>query len=137
MFVLIIFLLTETDLNFPPNILLSKVHRNSVRWRPVYYSAPRGLFLSVSLSLPLTFSLFRSLDEGRCILRHLPLAILFLSDSKVPVLSLSRKRTHTSSLLLLVSSVTRLGDLLDFGPVFKAFGNNQFPQISHIFRQFL
>ena len=34
-------------------------------------------------------------------------------------------------------SVTRLGDLLDFGQLFKAFGNNQFTQISHILRQFL
>ena len=34
------------------------------------------------------------------------------------------------------TSVTRLGDLFDFGQVFKAFGNNQFIQISHILRQF-
>ena len=33
------------------------------------------------------------------------------------------------------ASVTRLGDLLDFGQLFKAFGNNQFAQISHILRQ--
>ena len=32
------------------------------------------------------------------------------------------------------SSVTRLGDLLDFGQLFKAFGNNKFAQISHILR---
>ena len=37
----------------------------------------------------------------------------------------------------LPSSVTRLGDVLDFGQVFKAFGNNKFAQISHILRQFL
>ena len=37
----------------------------------------------------------------------------------------------------LIFSVTRLGDLLDFGQVFKAFGNNYFAQISHIIRQFL
>ena len=36
-----------------------------------------------------------------------------------------------------VGSVTRLGDFLDFGPLFKAFSNNQFVQISHIPRQFL
>ena len=30
-------------------------------------------------------------------------------------------------------SVTRLGDLLDFGQLFKAFGNSYFAQISHIF----
>ena len=36
-----------------------------------------------------------------------------------------------------IISVTRLGDLLDFGQVFKAYGNNQFAQISHILRQFL
>ena len=39
--------------------------------------------------------------------------------------------------LLVVASVTRLGDLLDFGQLFKAFGNNYFALISHIFRQFL
>ena len=35
------------------------------------------------------------------------------------------------------NSVTRLGDLLDFGQLFKAFGNNKFAQISHILRQLL
>ena len=35
------------------------------------------------------------------------------------------------------NSVTRLGDLLDFGQIFKAFGNNLFVQISHILRKFL
>ena len=35
-------------------------------------------------------------------------------------------------------SVTRLGDLLDFGQVFKAFGNNnKFAQISQFLSQFL
>ena len=37
----------------------------------------------------------------------------------------------------LVISVTRFGDLLDFGHVFKAIGNNKFAQISHILCQFL
>ena len=36
-----------------------------------------------------------------------------------------------------ISSVTRLGDLLDFGQLFKAVGSNQFTQISHILWQFL
>ena len=45
---------------------------------------------------------------------------------------------HAPQLLLLFPiSVTRLGDLLDFGQVFKAFGNNIFAQISHILRHFL
>ena len=35
------------------------------------------------------------------------------------------------------SSVTRLSDLLHFGQLFKACGNNYFAQIDHIFRQFL
>ena len=35
------------------------------------------------------------------------------------------------------SRVTRLGDLLDFGQLFKAFGNNEFVQISCILRHFL
>ena len=32
------------------------------------------------------------------------------------------------------TSVTRLGDLLDFGQLFKTFGNYYFFQISHILR---
>ena len=35
-----------------------------------------------------------------------------------------------------VTSVTILVDLLDFGQLFKAFGNNQFAQISQILRHF-
>ena len=34
------------------------------------------------------------------------------------------------------TSVTRLGDFLDFGQLYKAFGNNKFAQISHILRHF-
>ena len=34
-------------------------------------------------------------------------------------------------------SVTRLGDLVSFGQLFKAFGNSYFAQISHILRQIL
>ena len=36
-----------------------------------------------------------------------------------------------------VDSVTRFGNLLDFGPLFKAFGSNLLAQISPILRQFL
>ena len=39
--------------------------------------------------------------------------------------------------LLVGSSVTRLGNLFDFGQLFKAFGNNYFAQISYILRQFV
>ena len=39
--------------------------------------------------------------------------------------------------LSFVRSVTRFGDLLDFGQLFLPFGNNIFAQISHILRQFL
>ena len=35
------------------------------------------------------------------------------------------------------NSVTRLGDLLKFGQLFKACGNNYFAQITHISRLFL
>ena len=35
------------------------------------------------------------------------------------------------------TSVTRLGDLSDFGQLFKAFSNNYFAQITHILKQFL
>ena len=40
------------------------------------------------------------------------------------------------SSLISKTSVTRSGDLLDFGQLFKAFGNNWFAQISHVHRQF-
>ena len=40
-------------------------------------------------------------------------------------------------MLLVRSSVTRLGDLLDFEQIFKACGNNKFAQISYILSQFL
>ena len=36
-----------------------------------------------------------------------------------------------------IGSVTRLGDLLHFGQLFKACGINYFAQNAHIFRQFL
>ena len=36
-----------------------------------------------------------------------------------------------------LSCVTRLGNLLDFGQLFKAFCNNYFAQMSHILGQFL
>ena len=39
--------------------------------------------------------------------------------------------------LSLTTSVTRLGDWLDFGQLFKAIGNIYFAQISHILRHFL
>ena len=42
-----------------------------------------------------------------------------------------------SSWLWVLISVTRLGDLLHFGQLFKACGNNHFTQIAHIFRDFL
>ena len=35
------------------------------------------------------------------------------------------------------NSVTRLGDLLQFGQIFKAFGNSYFAQIARNFKQFL
>ena len=40
-------------------------------------------------------------------------------------------------IFLLKISVTRLCDLLDFGPLLKAFGKHQFAQIFCILRQFL
>ena len=40
-------------------------------------------------------------------------------------------------ILLVATNVTRLGDLLHFGKLFKACLNNYFAQIAQIFRQFL
>ena len=36
-----------------------------------------------------------------------------------------------------ILNTTRLGGLLDFGQLFKAFGKNQFAQMSQILREFL
>ena len=41
------------------------------------------------------------------------------------------------SYFLSCTSVTRLGDLLHFGQLFKACGNNYFGQIAQICKQFL
>ena len=60
---------------------------------------------------------------------------------KVTILPTVQKR-HKQSLPYMIAiynsiSVTRLGDLLDFGQLFQAFGNDSFVKISHILRQFL
>ena len=39
--------------------------------------------------------------------------------------------------LELLSSVTKMGDLMHFGQLFKACGNNYFAQIAYIIIQFL
>ena len=47
--------------------------------------------------------------------------------------------THPKDILTIKngSSVTRSGDLLDFGQLLNAFGNTKFAQISHILKEFL
>ena len=60
-----------------------------------------------------------------------PKQFLHLTPDKCVTVHYKTKKSITGN------SVTRLGDLLDFGQVFKAFGNNKFAQISHILRQFL
>ena len=47
-----------------------------------------------------------------------------------------RERERGGETLYIGDSVTRLGDLLHFGQLFKACGNNYFGQIAHIIRQF-
>ena len=48
-----------------------------------------------------------------------------------------RETYHVSNANSVATSVTRLGDLLDFGQPFKAGGHNYFTQISYILGQFL
>ena len=50
---------------------------------------------------------------------------------------LTRKSKVKPWRTLVAGSVTRLGDLLHFGQLFKASVNNYFAQIAYIFRQFL
>ena len=50
----------------------------------------------------------------------------------------SRVETELLNVMSLIPfSVARLEDLVHFGQLFKADGNNYFAQIDHIFRQFL
>ena len=49
-------------------------------------------------------------------------------------LTVSQQKNLLFSELLISNSVTRFGDLLDFGQLFKAFGSNYFAKISHILR---
>ena len=64
----------------------------------------------------------------------------FLSDSVHSSVTVFKPRSSQLFIpiapLWPANSVTRLGDLLDFGQLFKACGNNQFAQISHIIRHF-
>ena len=50
---------------------------------------------------------------------------------------IGRPRLLTLDIRSVRSSVTILGDLLDFGQLFKPFGINKFVQNFHILRQFL
>ena len=52
-------------------------------------------------------------------------------------MNISQPLNIISTEMLILSSMTTLGDLLDIGQLFKAFGNNEFAQISHILSQFL
>ena len=51
-------------------------------------------------------------------------------DEKVAILSKNKRQKARIS-------VTRLGNLLDYGKLFKAFGNNLFAQTFYILRQFM
>ena len=64
---------------------------------------------------------------------------LTLDDLQHPIILLSSEEKNYSSLKfvyeigswsLILNSVTRSGDILDFVQLFKAFGNNYFAQIS-------
>ena len=66
--------------------------------------------------------------------KYLPMCLLVVQFSNYVVMEKSltcRASAHFRC------SVTRLGDVLDFGQIFRAFCNNYFAQISHILRQFL
>ena len=52
-------------------------------------------------------------------------------------MSASHTLLNPTTTSYLPTSVTRLDDLLDFGQLFYACGNNEFTQISNILRQFL
>ena len=63
------------------------------------------------------------------------LRLSFLLSAKFKPTTIELWATTLSKIV--IHSVTRLGDLLNFGQLFKARGKNYFPQITHIFRQFL
>ena len=53
-------------------------------------------------------------------------------DATLPTEPLPTAALNFGRMIGPLISVTRLGDFLDFGQVFKAFGNNYFAQLSHI-----
>ena len=75
-----------------------------------------------SLSLSLSLSLSHT---------HTRTQFLFCHSNSLSHSNVSHKASLTP-----FTSVTRLGDLLHFGQLFQASGNNCFTQIAHIFRQF-
>ena len=78
----------------------------------------------------LSKSLFRQVGKSN---KQCPFAYTYLSVSQIFIfLFLSLQCSHSLFLCdTLIYSVTRLGDLLHIGQLFKACGNNQFTQITH------
>ena len=72
---------------------------------------------------------------------HTSLDTCFHTHTSIDTCTQTPSLTHTHSCTCtdtsIDTSVTRLGDLLYFGQLFKACGNNYFAQIANIFRQFL
>ena len=106
----------------------TKINLYAIFTRP---HAPSPSLPPPSYTVPLP--VYWESQVGRCyfLLRDVRTFALTLPSVPYPPHSLSLC-THLPTF-----SVTRLGDLLDFGQLFKAFGDNYFAQISLILRQFL
>ena len=61
-------------------------------------------------------------------------ARLFVSSDGLRLVA-TESESYDSSPISAAISVTRLSNLLQFGQLFKACGNNYFAQIDHIFRE--
>ena len=102
--------------------LKRRLHNKTVLWTNIYRL--------IQISLPMgTIKQF-------CELIDIPLHSNRINMRRKVAKISHKKRPPLRGSLFLTSSVTRLGNLLQFGQLFKACENNYFAQIAHMFRQF-
>ena len=107
---------------------LSQLHmQRQTRWKLNFWCTENNKIFKVSKMIKLK-AIFR-----KCL--KLKFEILFVSVPNSP--QVEKFKLFGVGLLNIVCSMTRLGNFLHFGQLFKSFGNNYFAQISHILKQFL
>ena len=113
---------------------LSQTHLSSF---PLHLQFHWNNFLCLSAIISLSHALSLPISAIISLSHMLSLYLSIISPmSLIVIIALLLFSSHTWGVQK-TSSVTRLGNLLDFGQLLKVLCNNQFAQISYILRQFL